>query len=174
MAALDGGGKSTLPSLDRPQEPRMQLNFQKIKLLPNTLVFILYYFGLRYFPSCDNILIHSAVDRISKMAYFVIIAKPPLSKDNAQLLLHHVFCLHAIPDPSFCQSLRGILLEVWGPRQSFLWFLSLVGLTEHKNQEREKVLSEFLFLVTTAAIYGGCPLHVYHLCHRPLPFPVCM
>lgn len=25
-----------------------------------------------------------------------------------------------------------------------------------------------------SAIYGGCPLHVYHLCHRPLPFPVCI
>lgn len=48
-------------------------------------------------PSEGNTTILSIVDRFSKSAHLVPLTKLPSATETAQLLVHHVFRLHAIP-----------------------------------------------------------------------------
>ena len=61
------------------------------------------------------------VDRFSKLAHFIPLAKLPSARETAELALHHVFRLHGLPTD---------VVSDWGPQfTSVFWreFCSLVG-----------------------------------------------
>lgn len=59
-------------------------------------------------PSEGNTTILTVVDRFSKMAHFIPLAKLLAAKETADIMLSHVFMLHGLPAVHF-QVLEGLL-----------------------------------------------------------------
>ena len=74
-------------------------------------------------PSKGNTAILTVVDRFSKMVHFIPLPKLPSAKETAEVVLHHVFCLHGFP--------RNVLSDRGPQFVAKFWraFCSLIGAT---------------------------------------------
>lgn len=82
-------------------------------------------------PSSGNTVLLIIIDRFSKAAHFVALAKLPTALETTQLLTQHSFRLHGIPQdivsdrgPQFTVRVEAVLCRAGGPGQSVFWFLS--------------------------------------------------
>ncbi|XP_041810033.1 uncharacterized protein lrfn4b [Chelmon rostratus] len=100
-------------------------------------------------PSEGNTVILTIIDRFSKMAHFVPLAKLPSAKETAQVMLSHVFRLHGLPQdvvsdrgPQFASRFWKEFCRLIGATASLSsgFHPQSNGQTERYNQELETAL----------------------------------
>uniref|UniRef100_A0A3Q3B5M5 Gypsy retrotransposon integrase-like protein 1 n=1 Tax=Kryptolebias marmoratus TaxID=37003 RepID=A0A3Q3B5M5_KRYMA len=100
-------------------------------------------------PSEGNTVILNIVDRFSKSAHFIPLTKLPSALETAQLLVHHVFRLHGIPQdvvsdrgPQFVSQVWKAFCNALGAQVSLssCYHPQSNGQTERCNQELEAAL----------------------------------
>ena len=99
--------------------------------------------------SQSHTIVLTMVDRFSKAAHFVPLTKLSSSKETAQVLVQHVFCLHGLPlevtsdrGPQFTSAFWRAFCDLVGvkPQLSSGFHPQTNGQTERLNQELEKSL----------------------------------
>ena len=97
-------------------------------------------------PSEGNTTILTVIDRLSKATHFIALPKLPSSRETADLLFQHVFCLHGIPADIVSDRGPQFTSQVW---HAFCWALGATsslssgfypqsnGQSERANEEME-------------------------------------
>lgn len=122
--------------------------------------------------SIGNTVILTIVDRLSKIADFIVLLKLPSAKETAQLLVQHVFHLHGLPvdvlsdrGPQFSCAFWAEFYKPVGTTP----VCDLVSTHSSMGRQRGKITIGPLLLPTRWVRKCGSPPSIFHFKCRFIP-----